>query len=151
MKFSGLVALAASAAAGTIQSRQREALSIGEFHADCIPHSSMCSYDFTVTSDPALPANHCSEFLQGFGASNLPNVTEGTCVDNVAYNWSITNKDDGGLDFAIWYAFNSRSNITYCHSIPADELVIEQNGAAQSEHYRGPTSFESSFLNCPTV
>ncbi|KFY04656.1 hypothetical protein O988_00620 [Pseudogymnoascus sp. VKM F-3808] len=149
MKFSALVILAASAAAGTIQSRQRQSLSIGEFHADCIPHSSMCSYDFSVTSDPALPPSHCNAFLQG--TPNLPDAAEASCPDNVAYTWSITNKDDGGLDFAIWYPFNSRSNITYCYSIPAAELVVEQNGAAQSEHYRGPAGFEASFLNCPTA
>lgn len=147
MKASTLIAFAASASATTIQSRQVMDLAIGEFHADCIPHSTYCSYDFTVTSDPVLPASHCDAFIQG--PDQLPNIDDGSCKDNVAYTWSVTGKDDGGLDFAIWYAFNSRSNITYCHSIPASQINVENNGAVQTEHYKGPLNFTAAVTDCP--
>ncbi|KAJ5470146.1 hypothetical protein N7530_007503 [Penicillium desertorum] len=149
MKVSALIAFAVSASAATIQSRQALNLGIGKFHADCIPHSTYCSYDFTVTSDPVLPESHCNAFIQG--PDQLPSISEGSCRDNAAYTWSVTDKEDGGLDFAIWYPFNSRSNITYCHSIPASQINTENNGTVQTEHYKGPVNFTAAVFDCPSA
>ncbi|KAI0171448.1 hypothetical protein BJ166DRAFT_589515 [Pestalotiopsis sp. NC0098] len=146
MKFSAVVALAASASAATLQKKQALEYGIGNFYADCIPHSTFCSYNFTVISDPVLPPSHCGAFLQG--PDQLPDVEDGSCPDNVAYTWSATTTTEGGLDFAIWYPFNSRSNITYCHSIPASQIVTENNGAVSTQHYRGPANFTASVLDC---
>ncbi|KAF3013553.1 hypothetical protein G7054_g6734 [Neopestalotiopsis clavispora] len=146
MKFSAVVALAASASAASLQKKQALDYPIGNFVASCIPHSTYCSYNFTVTSDPVLSPSHCGAFIQG--PDVLPNVTDGSCPDNVAYTWSATRTTDGGLDFAIWYPFNSRSNITYCHSIAASEIVTENHGAVSDERYVGPANFTASVLNC---
>jgi hypothetical protein len=75
-------------------------------------------------------------------------VTEGKCSDNVAYTWSATKTTEGGLDFAIWYAFNSRSNITYCHPITADQITTQNNGAVSTQHYTGSANFTASIFDC---
>ncbi|KAI1847022.1 hypothetical protein JX266_006897 [Neoarthrinium moseri] len=146
MKFSAVLALAASASAATLQKKQSLTAPIGNFYADCIPHSTFCAYNFTITSDPALPASHCGAFLQG--PDQLPEVKDGDCPDNSAYTWSITKTTDGGLDFGIWYPFNSRSNITYCHSITADQITTQNNGAVSTQHYTGPGNFTASVTDC---
>lgn len=106
------------------------------------PHS----YNFEVISDPVLSPSHCDAFLQG--PDNLPPVEDGSCKDNVAYTWSIDTTEQGGLDFKIWYPFNSRSNITYCHSIPAYQLTIDDGGSVQTQRYTGPANFTASTFNC---
>ncbi|ORY67528.1 uncharacterized protein BCR38DRAFT_337589 [Pseudomassariella vexata] len=149
MQFSIILALAASASAATLQRRQAQTYPIADFSADCIPHSNYCShsYNFTVNSDPSLSPSHCSAFVQG--PDQLPAVEEGTCSDNVGYTWSIEPTSDGGLDFAIWYAFNARSNITYCASIPASQITTETDGTANTQHYTGPKNLTASISECP--
>ncbi|KAK9421424.1 hypothetical protein SUNI508_05659 [Seiridium unicorne] len=149
MKFSAVLALAASASAATLQKKQAQEVAIGTFYADCIPHSVNCAYNFTLTSDPVLGASHCGAFLPG--PDQLPEVKDGSCPDNVAYTWSTTKTAEGGLDFAIWYPFNSRSNITFCHSITADEITTENNGAVSTQHYTGPANFTASVSECDSA
>ncbi|KAH8671447.1 hypothetical protein BX600DRAFT_510119 [Xylariales sp. PMI_506] len=146
MKFTPVVLLAASASAAHLK-RQSTSLAIGTFDADCIPHSTLCSYNFTVVDDPSLPASHCGAFLAS-NSNLLPNVTDGSCPDNVAYTWTITSTSSGGLDFSIGYPFNSRSNITYCHSIAASELTVQNDGASVSQHYTGAANFTATVENC---
>jgi hypothetical protein len=93
--------------------------------------------------------SHCGAFLQG--PDELPNVTDGSCPDNVAFTWSMTKTTNGSLDFAIWYPFNARSNITYCHTIPASQITTQNNGAVSTEHYTGPANFTASIFDCPSA
>ena len=79
---------------------------------------------------------------------DLPNIEDGKCKDNVAYTWSIDKAEGGDYNFKIWYAFNSRSNITYCHTIPCTDVVEEQNGASITERYVGPSNFKASIFEC---
>ena len=104
------------------------------------------SYSFEVISDPSLPASHCEAFVQG--PDYLPEIKDGSCSDNVAYTWSVDKVADGGLDFKIWYAFNSRSNITLCHGIGADQLTVDDNGSVQDQRYSGPANFSASIFEC---
>ena len=79
---------------------------------------------------------------------DLPNIEDGKCKDNVAYTWSIDKAEGGDYNFKIWYAFNSRRNITYCHTIPCTDVVEEQNGASITERYVGPSNFKASVSEC---
>ena len=150
MKFTTVLTLAAasSASAGTIDRRQRQDTAIGSFSASCIPHSASCNYQFTVTSDPSLPASHCAGTYPNTGAGQLPAVGDGTCEDNAAYTWGAVRTPDGGLRFGVWFPFNSRSNITYCHQITPAEIEVVDGGAVQTEQYIGPTEFTASVAAC---
>lgn len=75
-------------------------------------------------------------------------MANGTCTDNVAYTWAINTPEVGGLEFSIWFPFNARSNITYCHCIGADQLVVDDNGSVQDERYCGPANFTASIFEC---
>lgn len=108
------------------------------------------SYNFNVITDPIFPLDSCSAFVQG--PDVLPEITEGKC-NNTAYTWSTTKAPDGSIDFAIWYPFNARSNITYCHTIPTSQITTQNNGAVSTQHYTGPRNFTASIFDCapPTV
>ncbi|KAI1463140.1 uncharacterized protein F4812DRAFT_285316 [Daldinia caldariorum] len=146
MKVSAVLAFATTALAASLQRRQVQNRDIVNFAADCIPHSTFCSYNFNVVTESFFPLDTCSAFVQG--PDNLPEITEGKC-NNTAYTWSTTKSSDGGLKFAIWYPFNSRSNITYCHTIPASQIVTQNNGAVSTQHYTGPRNFTASIFDCP--
>ncbi|KAI0133930.1 hypothetical protein BJ170DRAFT_607987 [Xylariales sp. AK1849] len=146
MKATAVLALAASASAAVVQERQDQSTPIGSFSADCIPHSTECAYNFTVTLDPGLPLTHCGAFLQG--PDQLPDVTEGSCPDNVAYTWSITKTTTDSLNFALWYPISSRSNVTYCHTILPEDITTENDGAVSTQHYTGPANFSASIFDC---
>jgi hypothetical protein len=149
MKFSTSLIFATAASAATLAPRQRPTLAITDFTADCIPHSVTCTYGFTVNSDPSLPAGASTCGLTLNGPDKLPDVAEGTCEDNLAYHWSVArDAETGGLDFSIWYPFNSRINATYCHAIAPADLEIVNGGAVQTEHYVGAKEFEVSIGAC---
>ncbi|KAK7755718.1 hypothetical protein SLS62_002330 [Diatrype stigma] len=146
MKFAAVAALATLASGASLQKKQSTEIQIGAFTASCVPHSVMCNYAFEVTSDPSLSPSHCSAFVQG--PDSLPAVANGACPDNVAYTWSIDKVEAGGLNFKISFPFNARSNITYCHSIAADELTVDDNGSVQDQRYTGPANFTASTSVC---
>ncbi|KAI0106885.1 hypothetical protein F4814DRAFT_72674 [Daldinia grandis] len=145
MKVSAILAFVTTALAASVQRRQAQNYGIANFAADCIPHSTYCAYNFNVISDPIFSPDVCSAFVQG--PDVLPEITEGKC-NNTAYTWSTTKTPDGSIDFAIWYAFNSRSNITYCHTIPASQITTQNNGAVSTQHYTGPRNFTASIFDC---
>ena len=107
----------------------------------------MNSYSFKVESDPSLSKDTCSAMIQGTDGT-LPPVEDGKCPDNVAYTWTVEKKDNGDYCFKIGYPFNSRSDITYCHTIAAQDIVSEQTGASVQERYVGATDFTASVSNC---
>ncbi|RYP07678.1 hypothetical protein DL764_002362 [Monosporascus ibericus] len=146
MKFAAVTTLFSLASAASMQKKQAQEYKIVDFVASCIPHSTYCSYDFKVNHDPIFEPDHCEAFVQG--PDNLPSIEEGKCPDNPAFTWSTDRTQDGGLDFKIWYAFNSRSNITYCHSIPASDISSENNGAVTTERYTGPSEFPVTIFDC---
>ncbi|KAH7014327.1 uncharacterized protein B0I36DRAFT_338561 [Microdochium trichocladiopsis] len=146
MKFFAPLTLAAAASAATLERKQEKTKNIGEFSAACIPHSVMCSYSFTVSNDPSLPVSNCEAFLAG--PDRLPPVDEGKCADNSAYTWTTDRTTDGGLDFTVSFPLNSRSNITYCATLPASDFVVDDNGSVQTERYTGPTGFAATVDAC---
>lgn len=151
MQFATLALFAASASAAAVLPRQVAPEMISNFKAACTPHSSTCEYSFGVTNDPSIGApNECAATVSGF--ETLPAVVAdkackvaNTDVINYAYTWSIEPKPDGGLSFEFWWPLDSRTNLTYCHDIPAADLVIDTDGAVKTQRYVGPTDFEMPF------
>ncbi|KAI1079811.1 hypothetical protein F5B20DRAFT_153160 [Whalleya microplaca] len=133
------LAAAGAASAAAIQPRQATYYTVSNFTASCIPHSVMCSYGFDVVSESSTFPTNCSAFLQG--PDRLPAVPATPC-DNTAYTWSATPSDSDGLTLRVSVPFNSRTNITGIYTIPADQFVIEQNGASSSQRYTGPAEFK---------
>ncbi|TLS28085.1 hypothetical protein PpBr36_00071 [Pyricularia pennisetigena] len=145
MQFlSAVLALAATASAATLVPRQ-QAFFVKGFKAACVPHSVRCQYSFNITSDPQLfpEGTRCEATLNG--PDKLPAVTQQPC-DNT---WKFDVKpQDGGLYLAAFLPINSRVNQDYCHKIPADQLVVDDNGAVQTQRYNGPTDFQVSIFEC---
>jgi len=147
MKFTTALTFAASASAATLQTRQEPSKQISEFSASCIAHSASCVYEFQIYPSPSLGPNHCKVTASStFG--ELPAVAEASCEDNEAYTWATARSPDGGLRFAIWYALNSRSNITYCHQVQPAEIETVNGGAVQTETYIGPKDFLATWESC---
>ncbi|RYO93404.1 hypothetical protein DL766_000794 [Monosporascus sp. MC13-8B] len=146
MKFAAVATLFSLASAASMQKKQVQEYKVLDFTASCIPHSVNCVYDFKVNHDPVFTPDECKATVQG--PDSLPSVKEGKCPDNLSYTWSIDRTEEGGLDFKIWYAFNSRSNITYCHSIPASDITSEPHGAVTTERYTGPSEFPATIFDC---
>ncbi|KAI0006853.1 hypothetical protein F4779DRAFT_594822 [Xylariaceae sp. FL0662B] len=144
------VAAAATAVSGAaVQPRQATFYTVSNFTASCIPHSVMCSYDFDVVAESSMFPTNCSAFVQG--PDLLPAIPPTEC-DNPAYTWSATPEGEGeqdgsgsgsgsGITLRVSTPFNARINITGIYTIPADQLVVEQNGASSSQRYTGPSEF----------
>ncbi|KAK8115359.1 uncharacterized protein PG998_000079 [Apiospora kogelbergensis] len=152
MQFATLAAFAASASAMAVAPRQQnQAQYINGFQAACVPHSTFCNYKFGASSQPGvIPPSTCSAMVQG--PDMLPAVADqsGCKVGNTtngAYHWSVAKTQEGGLDFELWYPLNSRSNISFCYDIPAKDLVVDNNGAVQTQRYTGPQYFKMDV--CP--
>lgn len=146
MQFiSTFLALAATASAATLVPRQ-QAFFVKSFQAACIPHSVRCTYSFNITSDPAVfpEGSHCEITLNG--PDKLPAVTQAPC-DNSPFKFDFK-PQDGGLYLAASQPINSRTNQDYCHKIPADQLVTDNNGAVQTQRYTGPADFQVSIFEC---
>ncbi|KAJ1322970.1 hypothetical protein MN608_11824 [Microdochium nivale] len=148
MKFISALTFAASVSAAALEARQRTELQITEFYASCIPHSSQCNYQFSVTSDPSLPASHCSA-TKSSSAGVLPTVGEAGCEDNSAYTWGIVStQQNGGYRFGVTVPLNARVNITYCHTIQPNEIETIDGGAVQTQTYIGPKDFPVTVDGC---
>lgn len=146
MQFASLVFLAASASA-TATLDMYPAQYINDFVAACVPHSTYCNYRFGVTPEPGIvPATQCMAHLQG--PDRLPEIVDrNDCnltvgIPNPAYHWSLMKTPEGGLAFKVWFPFNSRSNLTFCYNICAEDLVIDNNGAVQTQRYKGYDTFK---------
>lgn len=146
MKFFAAIALASAASATTLERKQSKVKDIRNFSASCVAHSVMCSYDFDIVSDPIFPATNCAAFLAG--PDRLPAVTEGTCRENSAWTWATARTVEGALSLNITTPLNGRLNLTYCHTLPASDFVIDDNGSVQTERYVGPTDFVNSIDEC---
>ncbi|KAK8041462.1 hypothetical protein PG994_014469 [Apiospora phragmitis] len=151
MKFSTVAAFATTASAAAVGARQQQAEYIIGFQAACVPHSTFCNYKFGISSEPGvIDATECSAHIQG--PDYLPAIADqNDCVvgnvTNYAYHWAVEKTADGGLEFDVWYPLNSRSNLTFCREIPASELVVDDNGAVQTQRYTGPDYFKMDI--CP--
>ena len=146
MKFFTAITLAASASAATLERKQEPSKAISEFKAACIPHSVRCQYSFTISSG-GLPGTTCS--AEALGGGSLPAIGDGKCEGNSVYTWGIVSTmGDGGMRFGVTYPLNSRSNITYCHQLPASDFVVDDNGSVQTQRYAGPTDFEIKWADC---
>lgn len=151
MQFATLALFAASASAAAVMPRQVDPENIIGFKASC--DGGNCEYAFGVTNDASLRyPNQCT--LSVPGAETLPAVVaKDTCkvhnsdTINYAYTWSMATTPEGGLDFELWWPYDSRTNLTYCHEIKPTDLVTETNGDVKTQRYVGPTDFQMPF--CP--
>lgn len=155
MRFFSLAILAASALANAIPSPQAPTVAIVNFTAGCIPHSSYCDYRFGVTSQlGTVPVDVCFAHARLTVLEKLPPVVDQndckvgtTDIINPAWHWSIDCHTNDGLHFKVWYPFNSRSNLTFCHDIPANELKIDVHTTSRVEKYVGCSNFTMKFCH----
>ncbi|KAL8399531.1 hypothetical protein RB594_000063 [Gaeumannomyces avenae] len=146
MQLLNTILFAASASASTLQARQYLLLSVSDFHAACIAHSVRCQYSFGVESQhiPGWEPTKCEITLNG--PDMLPEVNMTACEQS--YRFGVKKAEDGGLDLTVWLRANSRTDQDYCHHIPADQLVIDDNGSVQTQRYIGSTDFEVAVTEC---
>ncbi|KAL8372499.1 hypothetical protein RB595_002026 [Gaeumannomyces hyphopodioides] len=146
MQLLSTLLLAASASASSLQARQYPLLYVSNYTAACTPHSVRCHYSFGVQSQPILgwTPTKCDITLNG--PDMLPEVNETACEQS--YRFGVKKAADGGLDLTVWLRANSRVDQDYCHHIPADQLVVDDNGAVQTQRYTGPTDFEVVVAEC---
>ncbi|KAK6209414.1 hypothetical protein LQW54_006267 [Pestalotiopsis sp. IQ-011] len=132
-----LAAIFAAAASASAIARRNDtgSYSVTDFYASCIPHSTLCSYQFEVDA-----ATNCTLLLPG--PDILPAVALTGCEDP-AYSWSVATTDDGGLELSITTAATA-GNLTGVHDIESDELEIQNNGATSSQLYTGPLDFTAA-------
>ncbi|KAI1091225.1 hypothetical protein F5B19DRAFT_493606 [Rostrohypoxylon terebratum] len=138
-------AASVSGAAITIP-RQANSFSVTNFTASCIPHSLLCVYEFAVITNPttASPSGNpspaqCSLMLQG--PDYLPPVQLTGCAETGAYSWAVDLVKEGGIRLNVTTPQDSHGNFTGSYEVPADQLVVEQHGAAISQRYNGPNAF----------
>ncbi|KAF2995132.1 hypothetical protein E8E14_001808 [Neopestalotiopsis sp. 37M] len=135
MQLTFATIFAAAVSARTLTQRDAESYAITDFYASCIPHSTLCSYQFEVDA-----ATNCTILLQG--PDILPAVALTGCEDP-AYSWSVATTDDAGLALSVTTVSTDdpATNVTGVYDITSDELVITNNGASSSQSYVGPLSF----------
>ncbi|KAI1761972.1 hypothetical protein GGR53DRAFT_522017 [Hypoxylon sp. FL1150] len=136
---------AAATASGAALKREATSFNVTDFSASCIPHSLLCTYEFSVITIPtsASPSGNetpakCELMLQG--PDILPAVNMTGC-EGLAYSWAV-DKMDGGLRLNVTTPQDSHTNYTGSYAIAADQLVIEQNGAVVDQRYNGSANFE---------
>ncbi|ROV97360.1 hypothetical protein VMCG_06896 [Cytospora schulzeri] len=105
MQFStAFLALASAMAASAAP-----VFTVNDFSAACIPHSSQCSYSFTVIQEHTMETKgvKCNKMLTSDGT--LPAVTDGTCTDS-SRTWTVTKSSDGGLVLEVSQPVSASSN-----------------------------------------
>ncbi|KAI0592784.1 hypothetical protein F4775DRAFT_580817 [Biscogniauxia sp. FL1348] len=141
----GAIFTAATVSGAALRPRQATFFNVTDFHASCIPHSLLCSYEFDVVAQSSMFPTSCSLMLQG--PDILPTVDQTAC-ENSAYAWSVATSN-GTLALSVTTVFNGRMNLTGTHIIPTGELIMEQNGASISQKYTGPTGFLMNTVGTP--
>ncbi|KAF9880100.1 22kda glycoprotein [Colletotrichum karsti] len=141
MQFLTILASAAVASAAAIQQRD-VTFKVSEFSAGCIPHSSQCSYSFTVIQPGTMETTgvKCSGLFQASGTSNLPDVKEAPCTDS-SRTFDVV-RSDAGLTLTVSQPVTPSSNQTGSHLIPNDQLVTATQPNAQVQSYNGPAAFD---------
>ncbi|KAI0828436.1 hypersensitive response-inducing protein [Hypoxylon sp. FL0890] len=139
MKFFANAALFAVAAAGAASKRDT-VFSVSDFSASCIPHSTQCSYSFTVLQTGTMETTgvSCSATVSGNGGL-LPDVKDGTCKDS-ARTWTVVKGSDG-LTLTVSQQISPSSTQSGSHLIPNDQLATSDEPNASVQKYTGPTSF----------
>ncbi|XDG04688.1 hypothetical protein ABKA04_004303 [Annulohypoxylon sp. FPYF3050] len=142
---SALFTAATVSGAAIMKPRQANSFSVTNFTASCIPHSLLCTYEFAVITNPtsASPSGNssaqCSLMLQG--PDYLPAVKLTGCAQTGAYSWAVDLVKEGGLRLNVTTPLDSQTNSTGSYEVPADQLVVEQHGAAITQRYNGPNAF----------
>ncbi|KAK9773295.1 putative AA1-like domain-containing protein [Seiridium cardinale] len=148
MRFANIIGLATLAAGATLEKKQTPQVTIQDFSADCTPHSAICSYSFQIAVAGVQAPIHCNDSLVGSGV--LPVSVNGVCYDDSAWNWWITKTL---LSSSYFFNVEWKSPFTndleiFCHEIPPDQIITQNDGASTSQHYVGPTSFTAAVNGC---
>lgn len=141
MQFLTILASAAVASAAAIQQRD-VTFKVSEFSAGCNPHSSQCSYSFTVIQPGTMETTgvKCSGVFQGQGTSTLPDVKEAPCTDS-SRTFDVVRSAEG-LTLTVSQPVTPSSNQTGSHLIPNDQLVVATQPNGQVQSYNGPAAFD---------
>ncbi|KAI0157873.1 hypersensitive response-inducing protein [Hypoxylon sp. FL1284] len=145
MKFSAATLFAATASAAAV-AKDSVLFSVTDFSAECIPHSTQCSYSFSVLQPNSMETTpvQCKAMLAGNLDGTLPDVREGACTES-SRTFDII-RSVGGLTFTVSQPVSPKSNTTGTHLIPDDELVMSNEPNAVVQSYTGPSSFDLTFV-----
>ncbi|TDZ49748.1 hypothetical protein CTRI78_v007889 [Colletotrichum trifolii] len=141
MQFLNILATATVASAAAISKRD-VTFAVSNFNAGCIPHSALCSYNFTVIQPGTMETTgvECSGLFLANGTSLLPNVHEAPCKES-SRTFDVARCPEG-LTLTVSQPVTPSSNQTGSHFIPNDQLVIADQPNAAVQSYTGPTSFD---------
>ncbi|KAK8095166.1 uncharacterized protein PG998_014390 [Apiospora kogelbergensis] len=139
MKFSVATFATVAAAAAT----KDVIFNVSDFTASCIPHSSMCSYSFTVIQPSTMETVgvKCSAQAPAEAGDTLPGLGNGTC-ELSARTWKII-RSTGGLALFVTQPISPSSTQTGVHQINNSELEIVkgQTPTGDVQAYAGPKDF----------
>ncbi|TEY86640.1 hypothetical protein BOTCAL_0005g00620 [Botryotinia calthae] len=145
MQFSSAIISAitvALASAAAIEKRQN-VFDVSDFSAGCIPHSTQCSYSFTVIQPGTMATVgvKCTALVSGNVDGTLPDIPQwgGSCLESSRRFWFT--REDAGLKFFVYQQITPSSNQTAFHLLANDDFVMVPNTIGSTQSYTGPTSF----------
>ncbi|KAF6843017.1 putative hypersensitive response-inducing protein [Colletotrichum musicola] len=141
MQFFTVLATAAVASAAVIGKRD-VTFQVTDFSAGCIPHSTQCSYSFTVIQPGTMETTgvKCSGLFPANNDGTLPDVKEGACTES-SRTFDVVRSPEG-LTFSVSQPVTPSSNQTGTHLIPAAQLAVSNEPNAVVEKYTGPVAFD---------
>ncbi|OHE90499.1 hypersensitive response-inducing protein [Colletotrichum orchidophilum] len=141
MKFAAILASASVAAAAAISKRD-VIFKVSNFGASCVPHSTQCSYGFTVIQPGTMETTgvNCTALVTGNPSGLLPDVTDGTCGFS-SRTFDIVRGVEG-LTLTVSQPVSPTSNQTGSHLLSNCEFEISNQPNAVVQHYTGSPSFD---------
>ncbi|KAK0377519.1 hypersensitive response-inducing protein [Colletotrichum limetticola] len=141
MQFATLLASASVAAAAAISKRD-VTFKVTNFGADCIPHSTQCSYGFTVIQPGTMETTgvNCTALVPGNTDGTLPDVKEGTCTLS-SRTFDVVRSAEG-LTLTVSQPVTPSSNQTGSHLLPNSDFETSNQPNAVVQHYTGARSFD---------
>ncbi|WYZ35892.1 hypothetical protein EsH8_X_000539 [Colletotrichum jinshuiense] len=142
MKTFAILSTAAVATAAVIGKRD-VTFSVSNFAASCIPHSTQCSYTFTVIQPGTMETTgvDCSALVSGNTDGTLPDVKGNGACDQSSRTFEVI-RGDAGLTLTVSQPVTPSSNQTGSHLLPNDQFAISDEPNAKVQSYTGPTAFD---------
>ncbi|KAK4450471.1 hypothetical protein QBC34DRAFT_349230 [Podospora aff. communis PSN243] len=147
MKFS-ILALAATAAAATIQLDQRQyhPFEVRNFTASCVPHSAMCFYTLNAFMPGTMDTQGYDCSASGIGGpGTLPEIQGGTCLPS-SRTFDVR-RTEGGMNLIVSVQVSRLSYTRGIHFIPDEQIQVVSGVTPTGDYvkYVGPKDFMTEY------